>query len=480
MFLNFKKTLKKVNIGFAFLLAASATFAQTADNYTALVGTGSFVNFKTNYSPEALNTNAASSVFTLRTRHSGLSQSRIKVFIPPGTKIFRTSIVTYKVNQPAIAAVRFSLPPISLASDVVPNVNGSDSRQTLEKLQQGQELKFYSPELSGLLVISTAEAGTAYQSSTGGYVYINFFNIPGGSFMTFDAQVEVEKTCYQSWYNSVNQSNTWNSAGNPRDDATHTCAGSSGGEVVVPTPTLTGIALSTNTWKSGASPDITVTAQPTSVTLPACTSSNTALLSLSQASDGQLAKFTVHSDAVTDTANVTVTCGDKTAQLSLQPPGVVATVSSENTQLLNVDGKAVLKITLNHTDAEVIANAKLDYWVAALIPRDLPFFEQDEWFFLTPAVDGGYQWVQLQNSFDVGSVVFKKNEMLNRVGQTGSLNKTKELTMPLGFAASEFKRIAAKIYLVYSQNVGPFREVGVVWDASQYLVNTTLPTTEVK
>lgn len=467
MISNIKNVFGKVNIGFTFLFIASAALAQTTDSYTSLVGTGSYNNFKISYSPEALNIGSATSVVTLRTRHSGLSQSRIKVFVPPGAKTFRTSIITYAVSEPARAAARFALPPVSLVTDVVPDVNGgTDTRQTLENLQNGQELRFYSPEKSGVLMVATANTGSSYQSSTGGYIYINFFNIPGGSFMSFDTQVEVEKTCYQNWYNGT----TWNASGNPRDEDNHTCTGSGGGSgnggVVVPT-TLTGIALSASSWKAGAASNtITVTPEPVGATLPACNSSNTSLLGVTQASNGQSAVFTVNANAVTDTANVTVTCGTKSATLNLQPAGTVAVVNPEDVVLSrDENGKAQLAVTVHHTDAEAAAKATVDYWVAALIPSDLPFFGQDEWFFLSSLTEGGYQWKQLENSFDVGSVSFQQNGTI--------FNKVKKLTIPLGFEAAEFKRIGAKIYLVYSQKGGDFREVGVIWNSRDYVESTS-------
>lgn len=473
MFSNIKNLLRKVNFGFTLLLVASAAVAQTADNYVPLVGTGGYTNFKTSYTPEALNVSSTSSVVTLRTRHSGLGQSRVKIFVPPGAKKLRTSIITYAVNEPARAAARFALPPISLVSDVVPDVNGStDVRKTLENLQNGQELRFYSPERSGVLMVATADAGSTYQGNKGGYIYLNFFSIPGGSFMSFDTQVEVEKTCYQSWYNSINQSNAWTSAGNPRDEDTHTCAGSDGGSVVVP-PALTGIALSRTSWNAAtdaANTAITVTPQPAGAVLPTCTPSLPNLLTAGPAS-ATGAQFVINPAALTATTAVTVTCGDKTATLNLQPADTVALVQTK--KLTAVDGLAQLAVTLKHTDAELAANTKVNYWVVAMVPRGFPFFVQDEWFFRSALDTGGFEWKQLTASLDVAPLIFKKAEHPYLFTTT----KLQSLTIPLGFSAVEFKNLGIKIDLWYNQNDGGYQRVGTIWDFTTDGAVTTPVTT---
>lgn len=195
-----------------------APIGSTKD-YATIIGTGAYSNFKTTYSPATLSGSSTSNEVTLRTRHMGLAHSRIKIFIPPGVKKFLTSIVTYRVDQPARAAARFKSPPVSLVSDIVPDLSGGDSANVLKNLQAGQELRFYSPENSGVLTMSNSSSDGVYRGAEGGYIYINFFNIPGEKFLSFDTVLKVDKDCYQRWYNSI----TWDSQGNPREGDIHTC-----------------------------------------------------------------------------------------------------------------------------------------------------------------------------------------------------------------------------------------------------------------
>lgn len=443
MFSNRKKTI----IGFISLLVAPTIFAQTAENYTPLIGTGSYNNFKTNYSPEKLNTNSTSNIVTLRTRHSGLSQSRVKIFIPPGAKTFRTSIVTYAVNEPARAAARFSFPPVSLVTDVVPDFNGStDTRKTLEKLQNGEELRFYSPEKSGVLMVATANSNSSYQSNIGGYIYINFFGIPGGSFMSFDTQVEVEKTCYQSWYQSISSNDGWNSTtGNPQDGVEYTCAGGS------TTPTLTDIALSPSTWKIGTnSGSITVTPVGTNnPALPENCSSDSSLVTLSQPSDGQTAKFSVTGTVATETS-VKITCGDKEETLTLQPADPNAAQILDKVPSADTAGNLVINFKLKRPDTELVATNKTNFWVAALLPKtSFPYMnDEEEWFFFTPT-----GWMQ-QNSPNPLSVAYQINQV--PTAETS-------FRIPTGLPQAIAEYFNAELYFGYMGADGAFKNMGIIW-----------------
>lgn len=388
------------------------------------------------------------------------SYEEFKVYVPAGTTFFGVSGYMPQSVQYAVA-VKLGSPPVKSSALTEVEYQTAKSAQNrfsdFQRLLAGEERVIVhdgggAMSLSGIARLTTPLA-------TGQWLYFRALN--GGSIAGLGAIYEVEREKYRTAYNTL----SFGTDGDPVADG-----GSNNGNTNEQ-PALTGISLSPDKWQAGAENSITVTPKPTAAALPTvCTSSNTALLSVSQNSNGQSAKFTVTAAAVTQTTSVTVTCGTKSATLNLQVADTVATFDpvdvKNQTDIADGKTKATLNITLNHTTAEVAANTKIDYWVAALVPSDLPFFGQDEWFFLSPLIGSSYQWKQLQNSLDVGSVVFEKNSNIS------SVNKTKKLTIPLGFAAGEFKRIGAKIYLVYSQNGGPFREVGVVWDASQYSETT--------
>lgn len=214
------------------LFVQGHAFAQisAANTYKPLVGTGGYSDFKNQYSPYSQNiaNSNGNGTVTLRSRHSAMGELKVKFFVPPGVKKFRTSFIPYMANQPGRAAARFLSPPTYSAYQATYQNSNKDLEKTLELLQSNpnQDLLFYSPEGSGVLMMSISSSGlSSYQGEKGGYVYIDFGGIPGGKFMSFDIQLEVDENCYKSWYQSMSNNNGWDGAGNPKDGKTHICSG---------------------------------------------------------------------------------------------------------------------------------------------------------------------------------------------------------------------------------------------------------------
>lgn len=455
MFVGAQGAVKRWSLSFAIFFMASAVHAQGAtDDYTRLVGTNSYSDFRAAYNPDVMA--GSGNVVTLRTRHSGLSAAKLKLFLPPGTISFRTSIITYRVNQPGRVAARLNTLPESSAAQVVPDPYGFDSRKTLEKLRAGQEVKVYAPEESGVLVLSDADSGNRTPASEGGYVYMNFFDIPGQSFLSFDTVVEVDRTCYQNWFSNA----AWDAGGNPSSQATHACSGSSGGGDSSSPTTLAGITPSVTSWKPGQSNIINVVPSPANATLPACTSSKPDLLSPTQNSDGRTAQFTVQPGAITANTSVILQCGGKTATVRLEAPATsnLATISPADVKLsTDSNGNAILKVIIQHKTADVGLNKKVSYWVGALRPAH-PFFGPEELFYLTPASEGFYQWAQLATPSPI-SVVFAKDRSL--------VQSSQELIVPLGFKKADFAGFGITIHFGYQQENKDFQVIQYYWDSTK-------------
>lgn len=454
MFVCGQEAMKRWSLAFVLLSAASVVHAQGAtDAYINLIGSNAYSNFNVAYKPEVVS--SSGNVVTLRTRHGELAASKLKLFLPPGTISFRTSIITYASELPGRVAARLRSTPESVASQVVPVYNGFDSRKTLQKLQLGEEVKVYAPERSGVLLLSDVDSTNKTPSTAGDYVYMNFFDIPGQRFLSFDTLIEVDKNCYQSWFNSA----AWDANGNPSEQAAHSCSGSTGGGSSSPA-ILAGITPSAVSWKVGQNSVITVSPNPLNATLPACTSNKPDLLSPTQNSDGKTAQFTVQPGAITANTSVILQCGGKTATVRLEAPATsnLATISPADVELsTDSNGNAILKVIIQHKTADVGPNKKVSYWVGAVRPAH-PFFGPEELFYLTPASEGFYQWAQLATPSPV-SVVFAKDRSL--------VQNSQELIVPLGFKKADFAGFGITIHFGYQQENKDFQAIQYYWDSTK-------------
>lgn len=289
------------------LFPAFVGMAQAASSYIPLVGQ-EYSNYKTTYSPDRLLVEGAE--VTLTTQVGNLSNDKLRLFFPPGTKRLYVSMSTYRVEQDARAAVRFKQPPVSVYAAVTQEAFSATSSATsnlskvAETLVSGTELKFYSPPLSGALSFSQPLATDSYKSNEGGWVYFNMLSIPGGSIYNLQTRIVVDKNCYEQWYAASTTS--WDTANNPSEDATHVCGNA---------PTLTGITPSTTQLTYGSSQTATLSPVPSSASLGSCSfSPATAPLSIA----GSTVSLTSATTAPSADIPVTITCSGKTTSITVK------------------------------------------------------------------------------------------------------------------------------------------------------------------
>ena len=213
-------------IASAFIFMTSTfSIAQNANDYTPLVGVGSNTGFKQLNAPGGAAVVGVAGVATVRTKHDGLTLQKVKLFVPPGSMRLGISLTTYAVEQDARAVAKFGTPPVSSYGDVHPETSVSDTRPSLKRLLAGEELKFYSPERSGVLMMANSENTDTFVGSAGGYIYFNFLSIPANKILSISTRMEVDESCYSNWYANA----TWDQSGNPLEGAAHTCSTGNGG-----------------------------------------------------------------------------------------------------------------------------------------------------------------------------------------------------------------------------------------------------------
>ncbi len=458
------------------LLGQGTALAQnTKSDYLAIVGnSGATTGFQSTKIPSTLksvNFGTPYAVKMIEYEAVDSSPGKMKFFLPPGTVAFDANLYFFLAYQEGKGVLRLNQPPETSFTNISPanvftteNLGGSTGRAydetVLNNLIAGKEVRYFSEGGSANFMVLSSPQNLVQPMSTGGYVYGNF-QYPGGRLQRSLWKIYVKADCYDQWFNST--STQWNTFGNPDENATHTCAGSSGG---TPTPPeLTGITLSRAVWNAATDANnttITVKPQPAGAVLPACTASPSNLLTAGPASPTE-ALFNIIPSAVTAaTPAVTLTCGSQSQTLDLQPVGTVATL--QNTVVpTEVDGKAELQVILKHTDAELEANTDVTYWVAASVPQQFPFFNQNEVFLLASLSEGGFAWKVFEKSFDVNTVIFdKKTSPYNAV-----VTKQQKIKIPLQFSINQFKQLGIKIHLFYSQNGVNIHQVGsTIWDAS--------------
>lgn len=302
--------------GAAFFLAGTLASAQAASDYTALVGTGAYSGFQQQYAPGSANVASGyDNVTTIRTKHDGLTQSKIKIFVPPGSMRLRISMTTYAMDQDSRAAARFGSIPVSTYGDVLPETQVTDTRPTLRNLLAGQELKFYSPARSGVLMLANSESTDITPSAVGGYIYINFLSVPGNQILSLQTFLDVKSDCYASWYTSA----SWDAGGSPLEGAAHTCGGSTGGGTGgTDTGGGTGgpFSFTPASLVVGSVESTTIT-PAAGVSLPAVCTPSSAYVAIS----GRNVALTWQKGSIKAATEVTISCGNYSSKLTLYPAG---------------------------------------------------------------------------------------------------------------------------------------------------------------
>ena len=303
--------------GAALLFSGALALAQTTTEYSALVGTAGSTGFQQLNAPGSSAVRGEPGVTTIRTSHDGLSQDKVKIFVPPGTMRWKVSMVTYRVDQDARAAARFGSTPVSTFGDILPGTAISDQRQSLRKLLAGEELKFYSPGNSGVLSIAGSESTDVTPSATGGYIYLNFLSVPGSQIYSFQTYLDVQSDCYSNWYANAR----WDASGNPLEGASHTCSGSTGGGTGTGGTDTGGGAGGPFSFTPASlivgSVESTTITPAAGVSLPTSCTASSAYVGI----NGRNVTLTWQKGSIKAATEVTISCGNYSSKLTLYPAG---------------------------------------------------------------------------------------------------------------------------------------------------------------
>lgn len=189
-------------------------------NYYALNSNVRGLDFKTAFSPDKVyyDGNLALLQSALGTANAvGLSQ--IRLFIPPGTIQVGITTSAYLSDEDGRVAVSFRALPRASYSDVTSTTSYSGVALLTALLEKKEELHFYAPSRSGGIMLINPGADKISPLQNGGWLYLNFLSIPGGTIYNIQTRVTVDKTCYQNWYKQA----SWDTEGNPAEGVYHRC-----------------------------------------------------------------------------------------------------------------------------------------------------------------------------------------------------------------------------------------------------------------
>ena len=192
----------------------------TNSNYYALNSNVRGLDFKTAYSLDKVyyDGNLALLQAALGTANAvGLSQ--IRLFIPPGTIQVGITTSAYLSDEDGRVAVSFKALPRATYNDVTTNTSYSGGALLSALLEKNEELHFYAPARSGGIMLINPGSEKVNPLLSGGWLYLNFLSIPGGTIYNIQTRVTVDKACYQKWY----QSAVWDQTGNPTEGILHRC-----------------------------------------------------------------------------------------------------------------------------------------------------------------------------------------------------------------------------------------------------------------
>ena len=323
--------LKLIASGVIGLSTLSSAFAA---DYWPLVGRDR-TGFDTKYSPyggnSVLGIDSASKEVSLISSYGQTKEVKWRTFIPPGTKTFEGSLLTFSNAVETIAAARFGEPPISELYEVSSSSSDLFVRsKILSNLVSGTEVTYYSPLVtfsngtqagSGSTRLSARPETDQPMTSKGGWVYFNVMQSPGDYIKNLDIRVVVDETCYKSWFAKAK----FDSSGNPAENVEHTCAGSgsNNNDGNNNASDLIAIALSSPTITQGGS-TVTINPAPNYVSLPTCTASDSsgATSKLVQVVGSTISVLS-GAQSVSARQDVTIRCNGKTAVLGVLPRGLV-------------------------------------------------------------------------------------------------------------------------------------------------------------
>lgn len=436
----------------AALLGYGGAQAQVSKSeYRPIVGSnGVNTGFRTIQTPSSLqNAGLGTSYAVKRLDYEvfGDTAGRMKFFLPPGTVAFNANLYYYYVFQEGKVALRLNQPPVTPLSSITPgNAGGSVNESVLRNLGSGQEILYYSAGApANSLVISSPELPIA-PMATGGYVYGNY-QYPGDILQRGLLQVFVKADCYEQWFNSPQTQ--WDAFGNPDENATHTCEGSTGGGNPGPGPggpgpgILTGVAVSpTSTLDVAAPQTLTLLPEPSTATLPACTVVGSTPYVTITGNQVTLAPAALSLDSL---KYQVISCGTVTTTITIKPGNSTRVEKAAPTTDRN--GNLVLNLKLVRPASEVAGKANTTVWIGGKIPKDGFFFTEDEWFFLTPQ---GWTMLTVPNPQTVAY-------------QTNSARTETTYTIPTDLPAADLGHFNVELYFGYVDDNGVFQNEGVVW-----------------
>ena len=387
----------------------------------------------------------------------GDSVGRLKFFLPPGTVAFNANLYYYYAASEGRVALRLNqVPTTPLGTISVANAGGSVNESVLRKLIAGSEVLNYSPGAPANSLVISSPDNPIDPMATGGYVYGNY-QYPGDLLQRGLLQIFVKADCYTQWFNSPNTK--WDFNGNPDETATHSCEGSSGGGTNPdPNPNpdpgnpLKDVILSpstaNNTLQAGsATTSLTLLSNPASVALPICTiEGSNAYLSIDNTSK-KISLRLPEASNLTQSITQTLVCGAIRKTITILPPdnGVRVEKSAPTS---DVNGNLVLNVKLIRPEAEIAGKTTTSYWVAARIPADGFFFQEDEWFFLTPR---GWETLIFPNP----------NHHAYQVNQT--VKAETSFTIKTDIPAADLGHFNIDLNFGYLDAGGNFQNKGIIW-----------------
>ena len=301
----------------AALLGQGVAQAQASKtDYRPIVGSnGVNSGFKTIQTPTSLQSaNLGTSYAVKRIDYEvfGDIAGRMKFFLPPGTVAFNANLYYYYVFQEGKVVLRLNqIPSTPLSSISVNNAGGPVNEAVLRNLVNGQEVLYYSAGAPANSLVLSSPENPITPIAAGGYVYGNY-QYPGDILQRGLLQIFVKADCYEQWFNSAKTQ--WDYLGNPDENATHTCEGSSGGD---PTVELQSVSTSLTTLQAGtSSTTLTLLPFPANAVLPTCVAQEPKYVVVS----GNQVSLSPAANTLTASAEQTIVCGSKTVKFTILPP----------------------------------------------------------------------------------------------------------------------------------------------------------------
>jgi len=399
--------------------------------------------------------------------------SKLKIFMPPGTKTFRMSAMFDAPSGPQRVAAKMATPPTT-----DPTTFGSEVNSLLGPpwtpttfLYDGLEILKWSYTANNVLVV--AYGGFPHEitrpaSTTGSYVYFHFA-YPDDRVDRIACEITVQADIYRTWWNRIH---VWDGLGFPREDiAIHTGASdpalvppegiwnSSIGVVVDP---LEGIRVepAVVNVRPGELNKLFVYPIPPTALLDTCSTTTPALLQLAEGIDAnprQRQTWMVVEPAGSSLpapVSSSISCGAFTAPVTINPPGEVATVTvtvSEDP----VTSNATFHLTTRLGRADVDAGGTVTFWVSSLVISE-DFFGISRWRFMAKDPITGERTWRFQTSADRSSVAYERDRPITSDPMVDDV--------VAGFPIADIANAKIRLYFGYElNNSGTFVNLGVIW-----------------